>query len=259
MRCSSCDPLPLLSPGHPVPPPAFDGNAEKPHPWRAERVESRAEACRELHGDRHRRRGARRRPAHGARRRAHARVHAGGDEGDRQGPRPGAAARARDDDPPRQHVPPALPARRGADRGARRPAPVHGLGRADPHGLRGLPGLLAPRHDRRRRRRGRDVQVGLRRRGRALHAGARSRDPAAARLGHRHVPRHLPSGRRPRPEKCSRPPIAPRSGPHVSSRRRARTGSSSSGSPRAARTSTSAAAPSTRSRPSASTATRSAG
>ena len=62
---------------------------------------------------------------------------------------PRRAARARRRDPAVQHVPPALPPRRGDDRRARRPAPLHGLGRADPDRLGRLPGLLAPRHDRR--------------------------------------------------------------------------------------------------------------
>ena len=43
---------------------------------------------------------------------------------------------------------------------------------------------------------GRDVPLGVRRRGRAVHARERRRDPAAARLRHRDVPRHLPAGRR---------------------------------------------------------------
>ena len=96
------------------------------------------------HGDRRRRpRGD---PPHRPRRGADARVHARRHEGDREGGRPGRAARARGADHPRQHVPPALPAGRGDDRGARRPARVHGLGRPDPHRLGRLPGLLAPRH-----------------------------------------------------------------------------------------------------------------
>ena len=43
---------------------------------------------------------------------------------------------------------------------------------------------------------GRHLPLGLRRRRRALHARERGRDPAAARLRHRDVPRHLPAGRR---------------------------------------------------------------
>ena len=46
----------------------------------------------------------------------------------------------------RQHLPPALPPRRGPDRRARRAAPLHGLGAADPHRLGWLPGVLAARH-----------------------------------------------------------------------------------------------------------------
>ena len=73
---------------------------------------------------------------------------------------------------------------------------VHGLGRADPDRLGRLPGLLAARHDARRRRRGRHVPVGLRRRGGPLHARARRGDPGEARLGRRDVPGRLPAGRR---------------------------------------------------------------
>ena len=55
---------------------------------------------------------------------------------------------ARRADRARQHLPPALPARRRADRRARRAASLHGLGRPDPDRLGRLPGLLAARHDR---------------------------------------------------------------------------------------------------------------
>ena len=50
-----------------------------------------------------------------------------------------------------QHLPPDAVAGPGANRGARRPASVHGLGAPDHHRLRRLPGLLArPRPGRRR-------------------------------------------------------------------------------------------------------------
>ena len=49
------------------------------------------------------------------------------------------------------------------------------------------------------RRRRRHVPLRLRRRAGALLARARGRDPAAARLGHRDVPRHLPAGGRAAP------------------------------------------------------------
>ena len=90
------------------------------------------------------------------------------------------AARARRPDRPRQHVPPPLPAGRGRDRRARRPAPLHGLGRPDPDRLGRLPGLLAARHAARRRRRRRHLPLGLRRRAGALHARARGGDPGAS-------------------------------------------------------------------------------
>ena len=61
-------------------------------------------------------------------------VHAGRDEGDGQVARTGRGPRARGADRARQHLPPALPARRRADRGARRPAPRSwaGTGRSSP-------------------------------------------------------------------------------------------------------------------------------
>ena len=54
---------------------------------------------------------------------------------------PNELERARRADRPRQHVPPLAAARARGHRRARRPAPVHGLGAADPHRLRRLPGV----------------------------------------------------------------------------------------------------------------------
>ena len=59
-------------------------------------------------------------------------------------------------DHPGQHLPPVPAPGPRADRAARRPAPVHGLGPADPDRLGRLPGRVAGRPARRRRRR-RDV------------------------------------------------------------------------------------------------------
>ena len=70
------------------------------------------------------------------------------------------------------------------------------LGRADPHRLGRLPGLLAARHAARRRRRRRHVPQRLRRRRDALHARARRGDPAQPRQRHRDVPRPGAAGRR---------------------------------------------------------------
>ena len=128
----------------------------------------------------------------------HAGLHAGRHEGDREGastPDELRALGARDR--ARQHVPPALPAGRGADRRARRAAPLHGLGRPDPHRLRRLPGLLAARHAARGRRRRRHVPLGLRRPPERFTPELAARDPGAARLRRRDVPRHLPARRRP--------------------------------------------------------------
>ena len=90
---------------------------------------------------------------------------------------PRRAARARRRDPARatRTTSTSAPARRRSRElgGLHR---LHGLGRADPDRLGRLPGLLAPRHDRRPRRRGRHLPLGLRRRPRALHARARGRE-----------------------------------------------------------------------------------
>ena len=149
---------------------------------------------------------------------------------------------------PRQHVPPALPARRGRDRGARRTARLLGLGRADPHRLGRLPGLLAARHAARGRRRRRHVPLRLRRHRRALHARGRGRDPAAARLRHRHVPRHLPTGGRSAAPSSSSAVGRTTVWAGARPRRRARRDSSASGSPRVAPIPSCAAVRSRRSR-----------
>ena len=73
-----------------------------------------------------------------------------------------------------QHLPPLPAAGPRADRAARRAAPVHGLGPADPHRLGRVPGRLARRPAGRRRGR-RDVPLAPRRVGPSLHAGARDR------------------------------------------------------------------------------------
>ena len=94
-------------------------------------------------------------------------------------------------DHPRQHLPPLPATRARADRAARRPAPVHGLGRPDPHRLGRLPGRLARRPAGRRRRR-RDVpqpprrldSTGSRRRSRSAsrrRSARTSRSPSTSR------------------------------------------------------------------------------
>ncbi len=137
-----------------------------------------------------------RRPADdGARRGRDARLHARRHARDGQGRRSARARAARRAGHPRQHLPPALPPRRRADRGARRPPPVHGLGAADPHRFRRLPGLLA-RRDAQDRRRRRHVPLGLRRLPGALHARARDGRAGLARLRHRDGLRRVRAGRR---------------------------------------------------------------
>ena len=70
-----------------------------------------------------------------------------------------------------------------------------GVGRPDPDRLRRLPGLLAPRHDRPRRRRRRHVPERLRRPRDPVHARARRGDPGQPRQRHRDVPRPGAGGR----------------------------------------------------------------
>ena len=108
---------------------------------------------------------------------------------------PARARAARRPDHPRQHLPPALPAGRGAHRGARRAAPLHGLGSSAAHRFRRFPGLLA-RRDAPDRRRRRDVPLRLRRLGGALHARARDGGAGVARLRHRDGVRRVPAGGR---------------------------------------------------------------
>ena len=138
--------------------------------------------------------GPRRRSPHGpdpyrARRDRNARLHPAGDQGQRalalvrRGRRPGLRAGAG------QHLPPAPLAGRGADRRARRPARLHGLGAGDHHRLRRLPGLLARPRRRRRRDQGAARRAGGRGEGRDLRA--RGRLPVAAR---RLRPLHRPRG-----------------------------------------------------------------
>ena len=104
--------------------------------------------------DRRLRRASLQRVHHAARRGRHAGLHAGRHAGHGQGRRPRPAARNRRADDPGQHVSPRAAAGRANGRGARRPARVHGLGRADPHRQRRLSGLQPRRsHDDRRSRR----------------------------------------------------------------------------------------------------------
>ena len=88
----------------------------------------------------------------------------------------------------RQHLPPDLRPGSRAHRPARRPAPVHGLGPADPDRLGRLPGGQPGRPARDRRRR-RHVPLAPRRLAPTLHARALDRRPGGAGLGHRGLPR----------------------------------------------------------------------
>ncbi len=180
---------------------------------------------------------------------------------------------------PRQHLPPDARARARADRRVRRPPRLHGLGPADHHRLRRLPGLLArPRGGGRRgqgpsrapaaqRRSARDRRAGgplplLRGRLRAVPlARALDGGPGGPRLRHRPRLRRVhPLPRRPRLHRRvhrAHPSLA-RPLPRVAPRQRPARGRPSSGSSRAAPTRTCGASPRRPSPPPASTASRSA-
>ena len=93
---------------------------------------------------------------------------------------PDDLARGRRPDHPGQHLPPVPAAGPRAHRAARRPAPVHGLGQADPDRLRRLPGGQPGRVALSRRRR-RDLPLAPRRLAASLHARALDRRPGGAR------------------------------------------------------------------------------
>ncbi len=95
--------------------------------------------------------------------------------------RPGGGRRR---DHPGQHVPPLPASGPRADRAARRPPSLHGLGSTDPHRLGRLPGRLARRPQRDRRRRG-HVPQPPRRVVASLHPGIVDRDPGGARARRR--------------------------------------------------------------------------
>ena len=147
---------------------------------------------------RHRRRGAHRHDRDAARRNPHAGLHAGRHRGDGQGDEARDVRATGRRHHPRQHLSPDAAARRGAGRAARRAAPVHGLGPADPDRQRRLPGDEPVRADQAQRGGG-----ALPEPPRRVDAHAQPRavdgDPAAARLGHRHGVRRMPAAaRRPR-------------------------------------------------------------
>ena len=148
-----------------------------------------------------------------------------GTKGTREVAAPGRGARPRRADPARQHLPPALPARRRADR-----ASSAGCTGSWPGTCRSSPTPAASRSSRcATRSRGvdddgvtfRSVYDGA---ADALHARARSRDPDEPRQRHRDVPR--PGAARRRPARASsRTPCAARPrGPRASATRRAPTG-----------------------------------
>ena len=133
------------------------------------------------------------------------------------------------------------------------------LGGADPDRLGRLPGVLAARHDRARRRRGRHLSQRLRRRRRRASRPSSPRAiQAEPRQRHRDVPRPGAAGGRLAVASSRTPCGARRSGRSASATRRAPTGSCASGSRRAASTRSCAAARPRRSPSSTSTATRSA-
>ena len=140
------------------------------------------------------RRSRSRRPPHDAARGGRdAVLHARRHQGDGQGRGASRAARARRADRPRQHLPPVLPPRHGDRRRARRPARLHAVGRADPHGLGRLPGLQPGGHAPHARRR-RGVQLGLRRLAPRVHARAGDAHPGGARRRRHHGVRPVRAG-----------------------------------------------------------------
>ena len=182
-------------------------------------------------------------------------------------------------DGPRQHLPPDAVAGRRADRGARRPPRVHGLGAGDHHRFRRFPGLFArPRRGRRRGqgtarapaargRSARDLRGGRplpllhRRRGAVPLAGALDGGPGGARLRHRARLRRVHAvPRRPRLHGRARPSarIAGSTAASTGTARTGRPARRSSGSSRAASTRTCAASRRRPSRRPASTGSRSA-
>ena len=123
-------------------------------------------------------------PAARPRHRGDADLHAGRHERDRQGASPRRPRRGRRPDHPGQHLPPVPAPGARADRAPRRPQPLHGLGPADPHRLRRLPGRLPRRSQHDRRRRG-HVPQPPRRLPAPLHARVLDRDPGGPRAGRR--------------------------------------------------------------------------
>ena len=85
---------------------------------------------------------------------------------------------------------------RGAGRRARRPAPVHRLGPADPHRLGRLPGLQ-PRREREDHRGGRRRSSRTSTAAASALARAVDRDPGDAGRRHHHGVRRVPAGARP--------------------------------------------------------------
>ncbi len=86
-----------------------------------------------------------------------------------------------------------LQARRRRRRAARRPAPVHGLGRARAHRLRRLPGVQPRPAGSRRRRRRRHVPLDLRRSTHRLTPEGAVAHPGAARRRHPDAARRVPA------------------------------------------------------------------
>ncbi len=128
-------------------------------------------------------RRAPRRDRHAARQDPHTRLHAGRNRSHRQGRLHRPARGRRRGCHSRQHLSPDAAPRRRARRPARRAAPLHALGQADPHRQRRLPGHepLQAAQDHRRRR---HLPVAYRRLDARADAGARDRDPVPARRRH---------------------------------------------------------------------------
>ena len=117
-------------------------------------------------------------------------LHAGRHRRHGEGDAAAVGRRDRRGDRAGQHLPPDAAAGRRARRGARRPAQVHELAQADPHRLGRLPGDVAQGAAQARSRR-RHLPLAGRRPPASPDARALDRDPASARLRHRHVVRRM--------------------------------------------------------------------
>ena len=116
--------------------------------------------------------------------------HAGRHGRYRQGAHAGGSARSAHADRSRKHLSSVAASGTRHDRRRRRPAPLHGVGRTDPHRLRRI-SSLQPRGTAQARRRRRNVSFAHRRQRASLHAGERDRVSGSDRRRRRDGARRL--------------------------------------------------------------------